>query len=107
MSEQPKPGEWWVKNDNSSVIFIVGYDPDENVVYVSENRVFDSCDEEWLTQGLGYKHVPECTGFDWKRQQPCEPDLLAALVNLRDNMDRIDQRLQRLEALPKRMLGSI
>ena len=36
-----------------------------------------------------------------------DTDVLAALVNLRDNLDRMDRRLQRLESLPARVLGSI
>jgi hypothetical protein len=104
VSEKPKAGEWWVKEGNGSVVFIVGYDPDENVVFVDENGVFDCCDEEWLSSaGMGYQHVPECKGFDWKKEQPLrELDLVEAIRRLSENIDRLEKRVAFLEITERR-----
>lgn len=99
MSEKPKAGEWWEKENIR--LRVIGEKRNGLTVGEHECGSIDlfRCQDGWA-------YLPHCTGFDWSEKTE-QPDLLAAIVNLRDNMARIEKRLQQLELLPKRMLGSI
>lgn len=101
MSDKPKAGEWWEDNEGVRV-YVVGFRVGGDMV----------CQYECGTVGIllfsqKWKRLDGCNGFDW------EPDrsnsgLLAALVNLRDNMDRLNRRVVKLEqvAIMNQVIGA-
>jgi hypothetical protein len=154
MSEKPKTGEWWETEDGDRM-FIVGYRRCKQIVFETTAGI------DWvLCDTTTWRHLPDCTGFDWVEQKPevydarrileqialsvgvdplgvdssdlaemivlankkreqnsCrqippeftgrEKDLLEAIANLRDNMDRIATRVINLEQrmMPYQTIG--
>ena len=93
MSDKPKPGEWWrdLRNDQIVSVLMVT-DVDDVCVRDKEGHL-----GIWQVAQfrLNYEHLPECDSFDWEKDRTV--DLLAAIVNLRDNMDRLNKRVAKLE----------
>jgi len=63
-TKTPNPGERWLQNDDGTIVFICGADPDGDPVYFDEGgeRLHIST-LRFFTQE--FYHEPRCTGFDW------------------------------------------
>jgi len=90
VSEKPKAGDWWEKEGVR--LRVIG--EKRNGLTVGEHE----CGSIDLFRGQdGWQHLPKCTGFDWQEKTE-EPDLLAALVNLRDQLEKMQRRVEKLES---------
>jgi hypothetical protein len=98
MSELPKAGEWWLTSWGP-VVYVVGRMIGRGVVVQYQD---DSTQTIKKTEELGkWRRLPDDAGFLWK-DKPSESDLLACIVNLRDNMDKLAKRVDQLEAAERR-----
>jgi len=59
----PNSGEWWLQNDDGTIVFICGFDPDGDPVYMDDDEELHNSILRFFTQA--YHHEPLCTGFDW------------------------------------------
>ena len=68
-TKTPNAGEWWVQNDDGTIVFICGADPDGDPVYFDEGgeRLHISTLRFFNQE---YHHEPLCTGFDWLPVEP-------------------------------------
>jgi len=98
MSELPKAGEWW-KTSWGPIVFVVGRMLGGGVIVEYRDESTQAIKK---TGGLdGWQRLPDDAGFEWK-EKPSESDLLACIVNLRDNMDKLSKRVTHLEAAERR-----
>jgi hypothetical protein len=94
MSDLPKAQEWWEESEGTRV-YIVGFRSGGDMVIQHECGTIGIArfDHKW-------KRLDGCTGWNWDK--PTEADLTAALVFLRDKMDRLAKRVDRLESAERR-----
>ena len=62
-TKTPKPGEWWVRNDDGAIVFVCGCDPDGDPVWMDEDEELHNSMLRFFSEE--YHHEPRCTGFDW------------------------------------------
>jgi len=91
MSDLPKVGQWWEDHEGVRV-YVVGFRTGGDMV----------CQYECGTIGIAqfshkWNRLEGCDGWNWDKPSIREADLLAAIVNLRDNMDRLNNRVLKLE----------
>lgn len=103
MIEQPKTGEWYQDAGGTRVI-VVGMASKFRVVVEYECGTIG-----FIGDWSGWRHLPNCTGFNWSEQDRSNAGLLEALVNLRDNMDRLNKRVEKLEqaSIPFQTIGGV
>lgn len=103
MSESPKTGEWWETEDGER-LYIVGHRRDKQIVFEATAGI-DWC----LCDTSTWRHLPDCTGFDWLERQPevadRDSEMLAVLANLRDQLEKTQRRVERLELEDRRARG--
>lgn len=100
MIEKPKTGEWWETEDGGR-LFIVGYRRDKQIVFEAAAGI------DWgMINTTVWRHLPDCTGFDCQEIKPevsdRETEMIAALANLRDQQEKLQRRVERLEAEERR-----
>ena len=107
MTVKPEAGQWWRDLRDDDIV---------NIVTVSSAGDVCVCDRDGhfvlahvTPFHLNYEYLPECDGWDWKPQiiDRSNAGLLGALVNLRDNMDRLNKRVEKLEqaSIPYQTIG--
>jgi len=62
-TKTPNAGEWWVRNDDGTIVYIFGCDPDGNPVFMDDDQEVQDRTQRFFCQK--YHHEPLCTGFDW------------------------------------------
>ena len=67
-TKTPKPGEWWVRNDDGAIVFVCGCDPDGDPVWMDEDEELHNSMSRFFTEE--YHYEPRCTGFDWVEPKP-------------------------------------
>ena len=96
MSDLPQAKEWW--EDATGVrVYVVGFRVGGDMVI----------QHECGTIGIGYfsdkwVRLDGCNSWIWEKPTKREMDLLACFANLRDNMDRLSKRVDRLESSERR-----
>ena len=104
MSDKPKSGEWW-KTGWATRCFVIGNDFRGDIVVQYIDKSLQTIRASANFQA--WSRIEGCTGFDWVEQDRSNAGLLEALVNLRDNMDRLNKRVEKLEqaSIPFQTIG--
>jgi len=72
----PNAGEWWVQNDDGTIVYICGCDPDGDPVSMDDYATFYNSALRFFTQE--FHHEPLCTGFDWLPEAEVWPKWIIA-----------------------------
>jgi hypothetical protein len=62
-TKTPNAGEWWVDDDDGTIVFVCGSDPDGDPVFMDDDEELHIWTLRFFTEE--YHHEPRCTGFDW------------------------------------------
>ena len=103
MSDKPKTGELW-ETETGERVFIVGYRRDGQIVCESVSGI------DWnMLNTTDWRRVPDylgSSGIEKPEVTDHEKDVLAALANLRDNLEKFGRRLEKIEGWPSKLLGN-
>jgi hypothetical protein len=71
MSKKPEHGEWWETEDGDRV-YVIGFRRGGDIIWESQTHGID-----WgIVDTTDWKHLPDCTGFDWVKPAP-EPSMMS------------------------------
>lgn len=77
-TKTPKPGEWWIRNDDGTIAYVCGFDPDGAPVWFDADEELHNSMARFFIQE--FHHEPRCDSFDWVPVSDSDAEAMIAAV---------------------------